>query len=58
MGTALRPAFADNIPPDVTAMACEVSTLRVQIFAELIFVIWEQIFKFRETRKIDSVKNS
>lgn len=24
VGTALRPAFAENVPPDVTAMACEV----------------------------------
>lgn len=24
VGTALRPAFADNVPPDVRAMACEV----------------------------------
>ena len=32
VGTALRPAFADDVPPDVTAMACEVRNYVTWLF--------------------------
>ena len=35
VGTALRPAFADDVPPDVTAMACEVRNYVMWLFNRL-----------------------
>ena len=35
VGTALRPAFADDVPPDVTAMACEVNYYVTWLFNQL-----------------------
>ena len=35
VGTALRPAFADDVPPDVTAMACEVNYYVTWLFNRL-----------------------
>ena len=51
VGTALRPAFTQSTPPDITAMACEVS-ISISVKASFDFSIYLSDFNVRKLLKI------
>ena len=40
VGAALRPAFEDDTPPDVTSMACQVSNQRILILNTILTILY------------------